>query len=384
MHHALITLALAALLPADAPDQAKAPAPPSAGFAALEKEYQAAEAAFLKVSRERYAKATAEKKRFYIPFSETPPARLAARYLEFAEKNPADPSAFDALARAISGSYENHDVRHRTLERLRASYLADPRMKRLVGPLVISQDDETERFVYELIARCPDRDVRVLAYKVLIKKAENAIEIAARLRADSAARADVEANEGKAYLEAALARGDRSKADLENFRKIAREEYGDRIPDLSVGKPAPDLIGRTLDGRDAKISDYRGKVVVLDIWATWCGPCRQMIPHEREMVARLKDRPFALISISVDEEKETLTEFLTREPMPWTHWWNGSEGKIIDALDIDHYPTIFVLDGNGIIRAKEIRGEELEAKVNGLLGESTTDAGQAERPAKGD
>ena len=88
------------------------------------------------------------------------------------------------------------------------------------------------------------------------------------------------------------------------------------------------------------------------------------------MVARLKDKPFALVSISVDEEKKTLTDFLAKESMPWNHWWNGAEGKLIDTLNIQHYPTIFVLDAQGVIRFKEIRGEELEKAVNELLKET--------------
>ena len=97
-----------------------------------------------------------------------------------------------------------------------------------------------------------------------------------------------------------------------------------------------------------------------------------MIPHEREMVERLKDKPFSLVSISVDEKKETLTDFLAREKMPWTHWWNGSEGCIIDDWDVKYYPTIYVLDAQGVIRHKDVGGEELEKAVGALLAEQTT------------
>jgi thiol-disulfide isomerase/thioredoxin len=116
-------------------------------------------------------------------------------------------------------------------------------------------------------------------------------------------------------------------------------------------------------------------VVVLDIWATWCAPCKAMIPHEREMVERLRDKPFVLVSISADEQKETLTKFLAREKMPWTHWWNGNEGGILEDWDVQGYPTIYVLDAKGVIRHKDLRGEKLEEAVNKLLEERAKEQG---------
>ena len=101
-----------------------------------------------------------------------------------------------------------------------------------------------------------------------------------------------------------------------------------------------------------------------------------MIPHEREMVERLKDKPFALVSISADEKKETLTDFLAKEKMPWTHWWNGSEGGDHRGLGRAGFPTIYVLDAQGVIRHKDLRGEELEKAVNALLDGGEDQAGQ--------
>ena len=88
------------------------------------------------------------------------------------------------------------------------------------------------------------------------------------------------------------------------------------------------------------------------------------------MVERLKDKPFRLVSISADEEKETLNDFLAKEKMPWTHWWNGHEGGVIEDWDVEAYPTIYVLDAQGVIRHKDLRGEELEKAVNALLDEA--------------
>jgi thiol-disulfide isomerase/thioredoxin len=125
------------------------------------------------------------------------------------------------------------------------------------------------------------------------------------------------------------------------------------------------------------LSALRGKVVVLDIWATWCGPCREMIPHEREMVKRLEGKPFALVSISVDDNKEKVVKSLKKTPMPWSHWCNGpSSGMVID-WDVRAYPTIYVLDHKGVIRYTDLRDKKLEAAVMRLLGEMERDKGQA-------
>src|SRR4029077_1069369 len=132
---------------------------------------------------------------------------------------------------------------------------------------------------------------------------------------------------------------------------------------------APPAASKDLKGENVSLTDYLGKVVVLDIWATWCGPCKAMIPHEREMAARFKDKPFALVSVSVDEEKKELQEFLEKEPMPWAHWWEGAEAPLVKQWNVRFFPTIYVIDAKGVIRHKNLRGEELEKAIEKLLAE---------------
>ena len=131
----------------------------------------------------------------------------------------------------------------------------------------------------------------------------------------------------------------------------------------------PELTSENLEGEKVKLSDIKNKVVVLDIWATWCGPCVNMIPHERELVKKLKDKPFVFISVSFDDEKETLTKFIDKTPMPWTHWYNGRTGMINKTLNIRYFPTIFVLDHKGVIRFKGVRGKVMDVAVETLLAE---------------
>ena len=142
------------------------------------------------------------------------------------------------------------------------------------------------------------------------------------------------------------------------------------LKNLAIGMKAPAAESKTLDGKKTSLADHAGKVVVLDIWATWCGPCRAMIPHEREMVEKLKDKPFALISVSADDEKKELEDFLAKEKMPWTHWWdNGGDSALLKQWNVRFFPTVYVIDARGVIRYKNVRGKELEEAVTKLLAE---------------
>jgi peroxiredoxin len=140
-------------------------------------------------------------------------------------------------------------------------------------------------------------------------------------------------------------------------------------PGPAVSQVAPDFSGKTLDGTPFHLSELRGKVVVLDFWATWCPPCRAMIPHERDMVRRLSGKSFALVSISADGDETNLKEFVRDERMNWTHLLDGPNGPIIRAYEVDRFPTVYVLDANGVIRYRDVRDKELERAVEKVLAE---------------
>jgi thiol-disulfide isomerase/thioredoxin len=136
-----------------------------------------------------------------------------------------------------------------------------------------------------------------------------------------------------------------------------------------VGIAAPDFSAQSTDGGPLNLADLRGRVVVLDFWATWCGPCRAMIPHERELVQRLSGQPFAFIGISADEKRDVLHGFVSKSDITWPQIHDGPGGPLQQKYGIEYYPSIFVLDGNGMIRYRDVRGKDLDKAVDTLLAE---------------
>jgi thiol-disulfide isomerase/thioredoxin len=308
-------------------------------------------------------------KKLMAQFEQGPQKSFCPKFLEFAKKNPNDPHAFDALKMALQlsgGSFNKNGLYAKIIPEFNA-YVQKPEIKSAFRLLANMQDEVSQKVLEDVIASNPDRKVQFAAYRALIQAAKQKPQIAAQLKNNEEVRKNLEERAGKEFVAKLLAKADKGDKEAENLEKNMKDKYADLIVDLSVGKPAPELVMHTVEGKEAKLSDLKGRVVVLDIWATWCGPCRGMIPHEREMVERLKDKPFSLISISADAEKKTLTDFLAKEKMPWTHWWNGAEGGILEDWDVTYFPTIYVLDDKGVIRHKDVRGEELEKAVNDLL-----------------
>jgi thiol-disulfide isomerase/thioredoxin len=335
----------------------------------IEAEYKQAQAKFIEQRK------AAGKTNQVIQAGESPGTRFAPRFLKFAETHPGDPEAIEALNLALRTSLGEKGTAtwDGVVKLLRDRYVTDANVGRVFLWLSVrAHDAPSEAFLREVLARNPDRETRGHACQTLVRRVEREGGYGMRLREDPEARTEFEKRMGKARLDEELAKADRAAKAAAALADTFRQDYGDFFPTIQLGKPAPEVVSHGLGGETVRLSDLKGKVVVLDVWTTWCGPCKAMIPHEREMVARLKGKPFALVSISCDEHKKALTDFLAKEPMPWTHWWNGQDGGILTTWKISSYPTIYVLDAKGVIRHQDIRGEELEKAVDALLKESET------------
>jgi thiol-disulfide isomerase/thioredoxin len=353
-----------------------APNSPQRGesFPSVKLEYDEALEAWLIANRAArdVAKANGQERDFTFD-QPSPDEVFSPRFLAIAESNPEGPVAIDSLKMTLRTGTDYRDgtpreTRAKAVKILADYYVTKPAIKGVLRYLTLYDDAKSRALVADVIARNPDRTVQLAAYKGLVIYCEIMMRFAETAK-NPERLASIEKRSGKEYVRERLAMAEAARPELDRLTKILHEQYADLIDDLSIGKAAPEIRMQALDGTEGRLSALKGKVVVLDIWATWCEPCKAMIPHEREMVERLRDRPFVLVSISADEKKETLTAFLANEKMPWTHWWNGREGGMLADWDIKYFPTIFVIDAQGVIRHKDLRGDELEKAVNAMLAE---------------
>jgi thiol-disulfide isomerase/thioredoxin len=266
-------------------------------------------------------------------------------------------------------------LRRRALEALERDHFQKPEMADVCQRLAETPAPDIEELLRAAAAKHKQRDVQGLAGYALALSLARQSEQA---RATSASEAEALLKKAEEQLEQ-LGK-DHASVTLgrTTLGEAAREKlYG--LRHLTVGRVAPEIDGEDLDGKRFKLSDYRGKVVVLGFWAHWCGFCRDMYPHERRLVTRLEGRPFALVGVNCDEGRAEARRVVTKEKLNWKSWWDGgTERKISTPWQVTAYPTIYVLDHKGVIRYKGVRGQQLDAAVDYLLKECEADRKRGE------
>ena len=133
----------------------------------------------------------------------------------------------------------------------------------------------------------------------------------------------------------------------------------------------PNFAFTSMEGTHVSNIALQGKVVLLDFWATWCPPCRESVPVIQGLHKKYADKAFAIVGISADNDEETLKNFVAKNRMTWTEYFDGSE-DVRQAFDIDSFPTYIVVDKEGVVRYRQSGfgpnvAAELEDTINKAL-----------------
>ena len=144
-----------------------------------------------------------------------------------------------------------------------------------------------------------------------------------------------------------------------------------------IGHPALDFEVTDLKGKALSLEAYRGQVVLLDFWATWCGPCIAEMPNVKRTYEKYKDQKFQIIGISLDRSMGPLKAYIKKEKLEWLHHWDNN-GRISSMYKVRGIPSTFLIDGEGVIRKTNLRGAALKTAVAELVKENLRKS--AEKP----
>jgi thiol-disulfide isomerase/thioredoxin len=139
-------------------------------------------------------------------------------------------------------------------------------------------------------------------------------------------------------------------------------------PELARAKMAPNFGLKTLDGRTLTLESLTGKVVLIDFWATWCGPCREALPHIRKIAQKFDGLPLVVLSVSLDKDEGKWKDFVAKNGMTWLQYRDGGfDGRIATQFGVNAIPATFTIDADGVLEDQHVGDADIEGKLKKLV-----------------
>ncbi|MFZ0039032.1 MAG: TlpA disulfide reductase family protein [Candidatus Acidiferrales bacterium] len=189
---------------------------------------------------------------------------------------------------------------------------------------------------------------------------------------------------------ARLKQDDAAKAQFELYVKMRPADDPERQralryiddPELARARMAPAFAITTIDGQHFTLDDLKGKVVLLDFWATWCEPCREALPHVRDIAKKFQEQPLVIMSVSLDEDEAKWKDFIAKNGMTWINYRDGGfKGPVAKLFGVEAIPHTFTIDADGVLQDEHIGDAAIEGKLKKLLARARElQAQTAEKP----
>ncbi len=173
-----------------------------------------------------------------------------------------------------------------------------------------------------------------------------------------------------------LHQGDAARAEFAAFLKRAaldsplRERAARYVqrPELARARMAPPFSLTTIDGRHISMDGLAGKVVLIDFWATWCGPCREALPHVRDIARKFQGQPFVVLSVSLDDDDAKWKDFVNKNEMTWLQYRDGKwTGPIATRFDVKAIPATFSIDADGVLEDQHVGDADIEGRLKKMI-----------------